>query len=204
MIKIGITGGVGCGKSRVLEYISRHTSSRILMADDVGHLVKRPGTECYRQLVELLGENILEEEGQIHRGKMAELIFGDKRLLKQVNEIIHPAVRDYILQAMKEEETSGRSDFFFLEAALLIEAGYLVWLDELWYIYSDEESRRKRLKESRQYSDEKIQQMMKNQLTDHEFRKYAGIIIDNSGEFADTCTQLQREIERLQKRRKQA
>lgn len=198
MIKIGITGGVGCGKSRVLSYLGEHTKSRILLADEVAHLVKEPGTQCYHRLVELLGVQILTEDGSIHREKMAELIFGNEGILKQVNEILHPAVKAYILEAMKVEEEAGKTAVFFLEAALLIEAGYLPWLDELWYIYSDEEVRRKRLRESRNYSEEKILQIMEKQLKEEEFRKYAGVVIDNSKEFTWTCRQLEKEARRLQ------
>ena len=198
MIKIGITGGVGCGKSKVLKYIEGHTRSRILLADEVAHLVKEPGTGCYRQLVKLLGKRILREDGRICRKMMAELIFQDRELLKRVNEVIHPAVKEYVFQAMRKTEEEGREEVFFLEAALLIEAGYLPCLDELWYIYSEEAVRRERLKESRQYSEEKINQIMAKQLSEEEFRKHAHVIIDNSGNFSDTCKQIEKEGRRLQ------
>ena len=197
MIKIGITGGVGSGKTRVLEYLGAHTKSRILLADEVAHQVKEPNSECYRQLVCLLGTSVLEENGRIHRGKMAEVIFGDKKLLRQVNEIIHPAVKEYILKAMEKEEREKKTEVFFLEAALLIESGYLSYLDELWYIYSDIKTREKRLQESKQYSLEKIRQIVEQQLPEEEFLKYAGVVIDNSREFADTCRQLEKEGRRL-------
>ena len=198
MIKIGITGGVGCGKSRVLEYIGRHTRSRILLADEVAHLVKEPGTGCHGRLVELLGREILLEDGRIHREKMAGLIFQDKALLKQVNDILHPAVKEYIFQAMEEAQKEKVVEAFFLEAALLIEAGYLPYLDELWYIYSDKAVRRRRLRESRQYSSQKIDQIMEKQLSEEEFRRHAHVIIDNSGNFSDTCKQIEKEGRRLQ------
>ena len=197
MIKIGITGGIGCGKSRVLSYLAEHTRCRIVLADEAGHLVKEKGTRCYQQLLELLGAGILEADGSIHRGKMAEMIFSDEELLKQVNGIIHPAVKEYIHEAIQEEE-AGNVEVFFLEAALLIEAGYLPWLDELWYIYSDEAIRRERLRANRNYSEEKITQIMAKQLTENEFRKYAQAVIDNSKDFADTAVQLEREAKRLQ------
>ena len=183
MIKIGITGGVGSGKTRVLEYLGAHTKSRILLADEVAHQVKEPNSECYRQLVCLLGTSVLEENGRIHRGKMAEMS--------------HPAVKEYILKAMETEEREKKTEVFFLEAALLIESGYLSYLDELWYIYSDIKTREKRLQESRQYSLEKIRQIVEQQLPEEEFLKYAGVVIDNSREFADTCRQLEKEGRRL-------
>ncbi len=197
MIKIGITGGVGCGKSKVLSYLGRHTKSRILLADEVAHLVKEPGTKVYRQLTRLLGKEILMEDGRIHRERMAQLIFGDRALLNRINEIIHPAVKEYIFHAMREAEEEGKTDCFFLEAALLIEAGYVPYLDELWYIYSQEAIRRERLEMSRQYSQEKIDQILEKQLSEEEFRSYAHVVIDNSGSFSDTCRQIEEEARRL-------
>ena len=80
--------------------------------------------------------------------------------------------------------------FFFLEAALLIECGYASYVDEMWYIYADEEVRRKRLKENRHYSDEKIDSIMKGQLGEEEFRKNCQVIIDNSKELMETEKQI--------------
>ena len=92
-------------------------------------------------------------------------------LLNKVNEIIHPAVEEYILNDIANERKAGNIDVFFLEAALLIEAGYVPYLDELWYIYTEKSVRIKRLKESRAYSDEKIEQIMigeKNLIQKHQ------------------------------------
>ena len=136
---IGITGGVGAGKTQVLSYLASHCSCRILLADDVANEVKLPGQECYGQLVELLGEGVLDAEGRIDKGKMAALIFADRELLAKVNAIIHPAVKVYILQEVDKERKAGRIAFFFLEAALLIEEGYGKVADELWYIHADVE-----------------------------------------------------------------
>lgn len=75
---IGITGGVGAGKSTILAYIRAHYRCRIYLADEVAHAVKEPGQPCYQALVSLLGSEILEEDGHIHRGRMAERIFQDE------------------------------------------------------------------------------------------------------------------------------
>ena len=80
MLIIGITGGVGAGKSSVLQYMEDNYKCRVILADDVGNRVKLPGEICYNQLVELLGHGILNEEGIIDRNKMAALIFADKAL----------------------------------------------------------------------------------------------------------------------------
>ena len=187
---IGITGGVGAGKSSVLNYIEEKCNCRIVLADDVGNKVKLPGEICYNRLVELLGRGILDENGYINKIEMAEAIFSDNDLLLKVNAIIHPAVEDYILNEIRKEKQIGRLDFFFVEAALLIECGYGAHVDELWYIYASEEVRRARLKASRFYSDEKISAIMQGQLAEEEFRKACAVVIDNSGDMEDTKKQI--------------
>ena len=187
---IGITGGVGAGKSLILEYIEKNCNCTILLADRAAHLVFEPGQPCHEKLVELLGTEVLQEDGRIDRGKMAAAIFSDPSLLKRTNAIIHPAVKDLILERIEEERCSGRRDAFFLEAALLIEEGYDRILDELWYIHADPESRRRRLKASRGYSDEKINGIFSSQLTEEEFRAHCKEVIDNSGSLSDTYRQI--------------
>lgn len=197
MLVVGITGGVGAGKTQVLQILKKHCRCRILLADDVGNKVKEPGQECYEKILRLLGNDILDSEGRIERFKMAEKIFAKKDLLERVNEIIHPAVKKYILNAIEEEKEKGEITVFFLEAALLIEAGYIPYLDELWYVYSAKDIREKRLKMNRGYSDEKMAQIMSSQLSDDEFRKHADVILDNSYELAQTLEQIRQECVRL-------
>lgn len=177
---IGITGGVGAGKSALLAYIEAHYNAKIVLADEVAHIVKEPGGVCYEKLVALLSEEVLNEDGTIHKAKMAEKIFASNEVLTQVNALIHPAVKEWILNAIKEEREKGELDFFFVEAALLIEDGYLNIVDEMWYIYAREEVRRERLKASRNYSDEKIASIIKSQLSEEEFRNNCKFVIDNS------------------------
>ena len=123
---IGITGGVGAGKSEVLKWIAQMCSCRIIIADEAAHMVKNPGAECYQPLIELLGEKILSADGTIDKQKMAAEIFVEhaEGRLEKVNQIIHPAVKRYILSEIEQERTKGQVDYFFIEAALLIEDGY--------------------------------------------------------------------------------
>lgn len=177
---IGITGGVGAGKSALLSYIAEKYHCRILLADEIAHKVKEPGQACYEELVRILSPAILNEDGTIHKGKMAERIFESEDLLRKVNSLIHPAVKKMILDEIAATRAEEKIDFLFVEAALLIEDGYLDIVDEMWYIYAREEIRRGRLKESRNYSDEKIDAIMNSQLREEEFRKYCSVVIDNS------------------------
>lgn len=177
---IGITGGVGSGKSVLLAHVLEKYNCRVILADEVAHKVKEPGQEAYKRLVDLLSTDILKEDGTIHRDRMAAKIFESESLLEKVNEIIHPAVKDEILRQISQAGRGKKTDFLFIEAALLIEGGYLEIVDEMWYIFAREDIRRKRLKENRNYTDEKIDAIMKSQLGEEEFRKKCSIVIDNS------------------------
>ncbi|SCY51361.1 dephospho-CoA kinase [Lachnospiraceae bacterium XBB2008] len=190
MRTIGITGGVGCGKSAVIKYIEDHYNARIIFADNLAYELESPGHECYDDIVALLGREILDEDGCIDKHAMAAKIFADPDLLLQVNGIIHPAVKRYILRAIDEEKTAGRYDLFVLEAALLIEEKYYEILDELWYVRCDADIRRGRLKTTRGYSDEKIDQIMSSQCDDETFIRYCAHVIDNNGSLEEAYAQV--------------
>ncbi len=185
---IGITGGVGAGKSTVLNLIRDMCSCFIIMADEAAHEVKRKGQVCYGELVELLGREVLADDGEIDKGRMAQAIFapGSEELLEKVNDIIHPRVKEYILKRIDERRAAGDVDYFFIEAALLIEDGYREICDELWYVYADEKVRAKRLSSSRGYSDEKIRSIMDRQNDDAFFRTHCDRIIENNGDIEKT------------------
>lgn len=192
---IGITGGIGAGKSAVLTYIRQHYKCEIYLADQVAHEVKEPGSSCYYLLVELLGMGILDGDGKIDKGAMASRIFKERELLEKVNAIVHPAVQAYLCEKLEQAKADPEVELFFIEAALLIETGYKELVDEMWYIYANEEVRRKRLGESRGYTPEKITQIMENQLSEEGFRQSCDFVIDNSGSIEDSCRQIDHKLE---------
>lgn len=192
---IGITGGVGAGKSKVLEYLEEKYNCQVILADKVAHMLEEKGQKCYEELTALLGEEILAPDKSIDKQKMATIIFADRDLLHKVNNIVHPAVKAFIVKTIEDKRTEGRLDFLFIEAALLIEGGYDVIVDELWYIHSDVDVRRDRLKSTRAYSDEKIDEIIQKQLSEEEFRKHCKVIIDNSGSFVTACKQIDEKME---------
>lgn len=193
---IGVTGGVGSGKTELLHYIEKNYRCRILLADEASHEVMQKGGRIYEPLVALLGSSVLDSSGEINRKEMAARIFSQEELLGRVNALIHPAVREYILEAVAEEREKAAAgaddavDYFFLEAALLIECGYRSVVDEMWYIYCDLAVRRERLKKSRGYSDGKIDSILSSQLTEAEFRSGSDVVIDNSGNLEDAYRQI--------------
>lgn len=194
---IGVTGGVGAGKSEILNFIADNWNATVVEADEVGYLVMKPGKSCFAPIVELFGPGILQEDGTLDRTKIAEMVFEDKELLDKLNAIVHPAVKKYIRKAI-EREKENETDFFIVEAALLIEDKYDEICDELWYIYADEEIRKERLMSERGYSDEKIKGIMANQLSEEEFCRHCAFEIDNSGDFEETKQQIDQRMKKYE------
>ena len=188
---IGITGGVGCGKSEVIRYIMKKYNCYVIFADDLAKQLQEKGNVCYDKIVELLGTEILLENGEINRAEMAARIFANEKLLDEVNGIIHPAVMDSVLEQIEAQRNEEKVDLFILEAALLIECGYGKIVDEMWYVYTADDMRRARLKASRGYSDEKISQIFSSQLSYEEFVRASSFVIDNNG----TVEFMQRQID---------
>ncbi len=187
---IGVTGGVGSGKSEVMKYIAGNYDAAVLLADHAGHLLMKTGQPCYQRVRQLFGDRVLDEDGELDRSRIAQIVYRDHAQLEALNCIIHPAVRKYIMKQMEAAAEQGKM-FFFLEAALLLEEHYDEICDEVWYIYAHQSVRRERLKKSRNYSDEKITQMIANQLDEEEFKKRCGVTIDNSGTFENTVRQIE-------------
>lgn len=195
MKTIGITGGVGSGKSRVLSYMETKYRAVICQADHVAWKLQEPGQKCYAEIVAYFGENILDEDGTINRSKLGQIVFADKDKLFKLNQIMHPAVKEYIVEWIQRER-NNETAYFIIEAALLLEDDYSQICDEMWYIYCDEGNRRERLKLSRGYTDEKIDAIMASQLSEQIFRKECQIVIDNSGDFEDTYYQIEKAMKR--------
>lgn len=190
---IGVTGGVGSGKSAVLNYIEGQFDCRIVKADDVGHLLMMPGNLCYEPVIQLFGEWIVKEDASLNREAIASIIFKNSEMLKKMNAIIHPAVKKYILKEIKKSEKE-ETEFFFIESALLLEEKYNEICDEMWYIYCEKEVRIDRLRRDRGYSDEKISQMMENQLSDEEFETQCDFQLYNDEDVAHTYLQIERKM----------
>ena len=194
---IGITGGVGAGKSAILEYLQKKEHVRVMLADEIAHQLMEPGTTCFHRLKERFKDaDIFLPEGGFDREKVARFIFREEEQRLVFNSIVHPAVKEYVLEQYEKEKKKGELQFLFLEAALLIEEHYDAICDELWYIYTNEDNRRERLIASRGYSNEKIDGIFKSQLSEETYRSKCKIVIDNNG----TVEQFYEQIEKYLRR----
>lgn len=178
---IGLTGGIGSGKSMVAEILREKYKAFILDTDSIAKRQMEPGGESYRLVVEHFGEEILYPDGRINRQKLADIIFRDAEKRLKINQLTHPIVLEEVKKEIESRRKSGTTEYLVVETALMIESGYDFICDEVWYVYAPKELRRLRLKESRGYSDEKIDSIMANQKKDEEFRaKYCKVIENTS------------------------
>lgn len=191
---IGITGGVGAGKSFILEHLETACNSTVVRSDEVAKDLYRPGHALSASLHALLPPDCFDREENINRARIAALLYQDSSLRKRMDDLVHPAVIREIGRLHDEAEKEGK-DFFFLESALLIENGFDRICDELWYIYASETTRRERLKESRGYSDEKIDGIFRSQLPEEVFREKCDRIIDNDRPMEDVLREIDKILE---------
>lgn len=187
---IGITGGVGSGKSEILNILKNDYQAKIIQSDHVAHELMVPGTKSYDAIVQAFGNEILNEDQTINRPILGEIVFRDETKLSLLNSITHKNVDEEILSRIDQFEKEEPEGLLVIESALLVGAGYEKRFDQLWYIYTREEVRYERLKASRGYSDEKIKQMIEKQQKEEEFKSMASNIIDNSGDLEDTKAQI--------------
>ncbi|MCF2554960.1 dephospho-CoA kinase [Faecalicatena contorta] len=196
---IGITGGVGAGKTQILEYLNYKYGASICQTDAVAKKFQKKGGKCYDAIVEHFGKEILNEKEELDRERLADIVFSDPEELKVLNGIVHPAVREEIDRLIRHEERKN-TNLFIIESALLIEEHYEQVCDEIWYIYVEDSVRRNRLFYSRGYDAKKIDEIIAAQLPKEEFLKNCDRVIDNSGVFAETILQMDKMVRDLQER----
>lgn len=192
---IGITGGVGAGKSTVLDYLEHECGAFVIQADKIGHKVMEPNGSCYQPMLALFGEDIVDEKKRINRKAVSDIVFKEEEMLKKLNALIHPAVKHYILSIMEEEKKAGR-ELFVIEAALLLEDHYEEFCDEVWYIHTDVEIRIERLMKSRGYTREKALCIIENQASEEFFRAHADKVIENNENPEKTYARIAEEVKR--------
>lgn len=185
---LGITGGVGSGKSEVLNFLREQYGAFVCQMDETAKTLQKKGTGCFEQIVETFGRDIVAADGELDRKKLGSVVFQDPDGLRALNRIVHPAVIRSVSQEIEQKRKEGKP-LFVVEAALLPDVGADL-CDEIWYIYVKENVRRERLKKSRGYTDRQIDRMMASQPSEQKFRDCSSAVIDNSGPFEDTKMQI--------------
>lgn len=176
---IGLTGGIGSGKSTVSQYL-KELGAVIIDADKVGHEAFEPGTEAWREAVATFGRDIVTPNGEIDRKKLGAIVFDSPPALMQLNRIMHPKMRDMMKAQIDEYRRQGVA-VVVLEAAILIEANWAPLVDEVWVTTARESAVLERLKKQRGLAEEQTLSRIRSQLSNGERLKHADVVITNEG-----------------------
>lgn len=175
---IGVTGGIGCGKSTVMGILENDYGAKVLIADDIGHEVMKKGMAAYEEILAAFGESVKGENGELDRTALAERIYGDDRKRARLNEIIHP----HVIKEIKNRLAEWKNEpLVVLETALMFETGCDKLCCQVWGIDTQAEERIRRLIRTRGYTREKAEAIMEKQLSAEEYRNRCDVVIDNSG-----------------------
>lgn len=181
---IGVMGGVGSGKSTVLNYLENNYEANIIEADKVAKEVMLPGNDVYNEIVKTFPEVIVDNK--INSKKLAEIVFNNKEQLEKLNSITHPGAVKEIVSRIK----SSKNRIIVVESAILLGSGVEQYCDELWFVFCNRDTRIKRLIQTRGYSKEKCISVIESQPADEEYNKAADEFIDNSYSEENTREQI--------------
>lgn len=190
---IGVTGGVGAGKSTVLSMLKELCNCEIVMADDIAKDMMEPDGGLYQELIRIFGDKAYEN-GVLNRKYIAEQMYNNDSLKREWTAIVHPAVNSRIFSIIDDAKKTQKVDYVFIEAALLIENGYDRICDEIWYVFADAGTRIERLQKQRGYTPEKTGAIMDSQLSDDIFRSKSQFVIDTGHDIESTYNILKNKL----------
>ena len=173
---IGLTGGIGSGKSTVSKFLA-HLGAVVIDADKVGHEVFKPGTKAWQEVVDAFGQGIISADGTIDRRKLGEIVFSNPGARAKLNQVMHPLIYEQVKSRMEEYGRKGAA-IIIVEAPLLLEVGWKSLVDEVWVTSASEATVIKRLKEQKGLPEAQSLARIRAQLTDEERIRQADVVID--------------------------
>jgi len=179
-VVIGLTGGIGSGKSTVSSMLAE-LGARVIDADKVGHDVYRPGSEGFRRVVGSFGSGVVAPDGSIDRRALGAIVFGDAAARARLNAIVHPLIAEELGRRLVAARAEGWAGPIVVEAAVLLEAGWRSLVDHLWVVSVDRAAATARLVASRGLGEADVRRRMDAQMPDEERRRAADVVIDNNG-----------------------
>ena len=177
---IGLTGGIGSGKSTVAQFLAE-LGAVVTDVDKVGHEILKQDSEVQQQVVHAFGKQVVGSDGEIDREKLGEIVFGDPEARAKLNQIIHPPMYDMVKAQLAEYRQQGVG-VVVLDAPLLIEAGWTSLVDEVWVTTAPEATVLKRLRERMGLSEQESMARINSQSPSEERVKHADIVIDTDCE----------------------
>ena len=189
MFVIGLTGGIGTGKTRVSEMLGA-LGAAIVNADLLGHRVYAPQSEGWREVVDEFGREGLTPDGEIDRRKLGPIVFGDPEALQKLNAIAHPKIYKLAEESIKKLAEQGR-EVAVLEAALLIEAKWTPLVDEVWVTVAPEQDVVRRIQERNGLDEEAIRSRTAAQMSQDERVAHADVVVNNAGDLNELRNKIQ-------------
>lgn len=180
MKTIGLTGGIGSGKSTVSQMLAE-LGAFVIDADKVGHEIYLPGKEAWQQVTTAFGRDILAPDETIDRKKLGALVFGSDEVRRKLNGIVHPLMFHDIDRRIKAKRAEGFTKPIVVEAAILIEANWLPLTDEVWLVVTNKSAVIDRVATQRGMAAKDTEARIASQLSDSERRKHAQVVIENDG-----------------------
>jgi dephospho-CoA kinase len=193
---IGLTGGIGSGKSTVSQFLTE-LGAVVIDADKVGHEALKPGTELWREVVAAFGRQTLTPDGDIDREKLGEIAFSNPDSLVRLNRIMHPRLYEVVKAQIEECRRQG-TGVVVLEAPLLIEAGWTSLVDKIWVTVASEATVLRRLQERTGLSEPESLARIRSQLASTERVRYADVTIDTDGELDELRARVEKLWRKLQ------
>lgn len=193
---IGITGGVASGKSTITAYL-REQGYPVIDADAVVHELQAKGGNLYQLLLTEFGQEILDEDGNLHRAKLSQRVFSDVTLRQRLSTLQDAVIREE-LQA-RRDDLLDQYDLIFMDIPLLFELQYENEVDQIWLVYVDAEQQVERLMARNGYSREEAQQRIVAQWPLAEKVKKAQVVLDNTGTPQETLKQVDEVLSRVLK-----
>ena len=176
---IGLTGGIGSGKSTVAALLAE-LGAQIIDADRVGHDVYLPGTEGFRRVVEAFGPTIVGPDGRIDRSTLGSIVFADPGALARLNALVHPLIGEEIRRRIARALEVGDGRPVVVEAAIMLEAGWR-FFDRIWLVTVCPETAVARVVASRGLAPDAVRARLAAQMPDAERRRLADLVLENEG-----------------------
>ena len=180
MLTIGLTGGIGSGKSTVAQILGEF-GAPILDADKVAHTTYAPGASAYDAVIAAFGAQVVAGNRTIDRKQLGAIVFGNPERLNQLTSIVWPATRESIRRNVAELRASGAKLPIVVEAAILIEANWQPLFDEIWLVRASREQVVTRIESQRGLKPAETEARIRAQLSDEERSKHATLVIQNNG-----------------------
>jgi dephospho-CoA kinase len=193
---IGLTGGIGAGKSTVTQMLEE-LGAAVIDADKVGHQIYLPDLPAWREIVTTFGQGVIHADRTINRQALGKIVFADPEALRTLNRIVHPKMYERMAELIAELRAHGGIKAIVVEAAVLVEANWISLVDQVWVVVASEAVVVDRLAKQRSLSPDQVRTRIAAQLSNDERLKHAQVVIRNDDSLAEVRTTVQQAWDQL-------